>query len=70
MKNITIPQSEYDRMKKESEEYQRLRATFFVSVVHDPIEKVVEDFRDAGEYSEEFLQDLQSGLEKSSYARA
>ena len=54
-------------MRKQAEGYQKLASRLFESVIKDPIQEVVEDFRGTGLYTEAFLKDLEDGLQKSSY---
>ena len=69
MVKVEIPKTEYEQLKKQAEAYRRFAARFFESVVRDPIDQVVEDFRKTNLYPEVFLKDLESGLRKSSYLK-
>ena len=69
MAEITLPKTQYETLKRQAAAYRKLAERFFESVIRDPIEEVVEDFRKTNLYSEEFLKDLDSGLRKSSYAQ-
>ncbi len=69
MDKITISKTEYLRLKQQSAAYKRLASNFFQSMPKDSIETVVDDFRKTNLYSEEFLEDLESGLKRSSYAK-
>lgn len=69
MTKVIIPKTEYQQLKRQAEAYRRFVARFFESFIKDPIEQVVEDFRKADLYTEEFLKDLESGLRKSSYVK-
>ncbi len=66
---VTIPQKEYQLLKKQSAAYRKLAGRFFDAIVKDSVPTVVEDFRKTGLYTEGFLGDLEDGLSKSSYAR-
>ena len=67
---ITIPKTEYTRLKREAEAYRKFTAHFFQTVVKEPIEDIVKDFRKTNLYTKEFLGDLENGLRKSSYAKS
>ena len=69
MSTVTIPQKEYRKLRRQAAAYHKLAGTLFKSVVRDPVEDVVEDFRKTELYTEAFLRDLKEGLQKSSYAR-
>lgn len=69
MVKITLPKTEYEKLKRQAEAYRRFAARFFELAIQDPIDEVVEDFRKTKLYTEEFLKDLESGLRKSSYAK-
>lgn len=69
MDKIVISKIEYLRLKQQSAAYKRLASNFFESIPKDSIETVVDDFRKMDLYSEEFLEDLKSGLKRSSYAK-
>ena len=67
METITIPKTEYIRLKKISDTYHRFAEKIFENNIDDSIDDVVKDFRETGLYSTEFIEDLESGLKKSSY---
>lgn len=67
MVKVEIPKTEYEQLKKQAGAYRRFAAKFFESIIQDPIDQVVEDFRKTNLYTEEFLRDLETGLRKSSY---
>ena len=69
MAEITIPKTEYEILKKQATAYRKFVEKFFDTIIKDPIEEVVKDFRKTDLYTEEFLDDLESGLRKSSYAK-
>lgn len=69
MPNVTLPKNEYQKLKRQAEAYRRFAATIFESAIQDPISSIVEDFRKTDIYSEGFLGDLESGLQKSSIAK-
>ena len=69
MVKVAVPKTEYEKLKRQATAYRRFAEKFFESVIKDPIEEVVEDFRKTDLYTEEFLKDLENGLRKSSYAK-
>ena len=69
MATVTIPKKEYVRLKRKASAYQKIVGSFFQSVVRDPIEDVVTDFRKTAIYTDEFLKDLGNGLRKSSWGK-
>jgi len=69
MMKVTIPKEEYQKLQQQSRAYQKLAARLFESIIKDPIRDVVQDFKDTGLYSKDFLADLEAGLRKSSYAK-
>lgn len=69
MTQITLPKNEYEQLKRQAAAYRRFAAKFFESIIKDPIDQVVEDFRRTNLYAEGFLKDLESGLRKSSYTK-
>ncbi|MEK7634539.1 MAG: hypothetical protein AAB396_01475 [Patescibacteria group bacterium] len=69
MNTITIPKTEYSKLKRQAEAYKKLSSRFFESIVKDPIGEVVNDFRKTNLYAEEFLSDMEDGLRKSSCAK-
>ncbi|MBU1090067.1 hypothetical protein KKF38_04745 [Patescibacteria group bacterium] len=69
MQRITIPRAEYQKILKQAQAYQKLASSFFSTNLKNPIDDVVEDFEKTGIYSKGFLDDLRSGLGKSSYSK-
>ncbi len=69
MVKVKISKTEYEQLKKQAEDYRRFAAKFFESIIRDPVDQVVEDFRKTNLYTEEFLGDLKTGLQKSSYLK-
>ena len=69
MATITIPKTEYSKLKRQAEAYKKLSSRFFEFMVKDPIEEVINDFRKTNLYTKEFLIDLEGGLRKSSYGK-
>jgi hypothetical protein len=66
METVTIPKSEYIRLNKISEIYNRFAETVFENIIDDPIDEVVKEFRETDIYTSEFIKDLEAGLKKSS----
>lgn len=69
MANITVPKTEYKRLERESKAYRKFAERFFEFVLDDSKSDVVQDFRETDLYSEDFLKDLEKGLEKSTYGK-
>lgn len=69
MMTITLPKTEYRRLQRQAQAYRRTAAKFFELFIKDPVEEVVEDFRQTNLYTNAFLKNLESGLRKSSYAK-
>ncbi|NCT00232.1 hypothetical protein CO116_00235 [Candidatus Falkowbacteria bacterium CG_4_9_14_3_um_filter_38_19] len=69
MVKVSLPKTEYEKLKRQATAYREVAEKFFELIVKDPIEEVVEDFRKTNLYTEDFLRDLESGLRQSSYAK-
>lgn len=69
MVKVTLPKNEYEQLKRQAKAYQKFTAKLFESVIQDPIEEVIKDFRKTNLYTEEFLKSLESGLRESSYSK-
>lgn len=69
MKSVVISKNEYSKLKKQADAYKRLSSRLFESLIKDPIEEIMNDFRRADLYTNEFLADLEKGLRKSSFAK-
>lgn len=70
MNKVAIPKNEYKTLRRQANAYKKLMGKLFEEVIRDPVKEVVEDFRRTDLYAKEFLQDLEDGLRKSSYARS
>jgi hypothetical protein len=70
MQTITIPKTQYQQILQQAKAYQKLASSFFADKLKNSVDDVVNDFEKIGIYSKEFLEDLQSGLEKSSYLKS
>lgn len=66
---ISVPKREYMRLKKQARAYRILAAKVFALPIRNPIDEVIEDFKETELYSEKFLADMEDGLKKSSYAK-
>ena len=66
---ITIPKEQFLRLQQQAKAYRSYLSTIFELPLKDPIDEVVADFRQTNLYSEPFLDDLEDGLRKSSYAK-
>lgn len=69
MATVTIPKITYERLKRHAEAYRRFAANFFEAAIRDPIGEITDDFRKTTLYTEEFLNDLEAGLRKSSLGK-
>lgn len=69
MSSVTLPKNEYQKLKKQAEAYRKFASQVFEIVIQDPIPSIVDDFRKTNMYSDNFLNDLESGLRKSSIAK-
>jgi hypothetical protein len=67
MNQVTISESEYLTLKKHSESYKKLVSEFYGTIINDPIQNVVNDFKNTDLYTDGFIKDLENGLKKSSY---
>ena len=69
MKTIMVSKEEYQKLKQQAKAYQKLTGQLFRSVLRDPVQEVVEDFRKTNLYEKGFLEDLGNGLRESSYMK-
>ncbi len=69
MSNVTLSKAEYRKLKQQADAYKKITKRIFESVIRAPLEEVVEDFRQTELYTDDFLEDLEEGLSKSSYAK-
>lgn len=69
MIQITVPKTEYEQLSKQAAAYRKFTAEFFESIIKDPIDQIIKDFRNTTLYTEKFLEDLEDGLRKSSYSK-
>ena len=70
MSNVTLSKAEYRKLKQQADAYKKITKRIFESVIRAPLEEVIEDFRQTELYTDDFLEDLEKGLRKSSYAKA
>ena len=66
---VILPKTEYENLKRQAEAYRKIAADFFGAVARNPIDEIVSDFKKTDLYSDEFLHDLEDGLNKSSYLK-
>ncbi len=64
---VTLSKDEFNRLKQQAAAYRFLATKVFELPLQDPIENVVKDFEATGLYTDEFFEDLTTGLRKSSY---
>ncbi len=69
METITIPKKEYKKLVSKANAYDKLAKDFFESVVEDSVEKVASDFTKTDLYTQDFINDLKEGLNKSSFSK-
>lgn len=69
MGTITISKIEYQQLRKQATAYRNMVTKLHQFVLRDSVANVVKDFKATGLYSQAFLKDLESGLNKSSYSR-
>ncbi len=70
MDTIVIPKTEYRRLRRQAGAYQKIAGKFNALVLRDSAGEVAGDFKKTGIYTDQFIRDLETGLRKSSYARA
>jgi hypothetical protein len=66
---ITINKSEYLSLKKDATAYRKLATSFFERAIKDPVSETVAEFKKTKLYNQDFLNDLENGLRKSSYGK-
>ncbi len=71
LKNVTLAETEYKRLRQVAERYQMLRKIFELDFFASPsttnTRKIIKEFRATGLYSEVFLKSLSRGLKESDY---
>ena len=70
MDTIVIPKTEYRRLRREADAYKKIAGGLNALILHDSVSEAVDDFKKTGLYTDEFISDLETGLRRSSYARA
>ena len=65
---VTLPKQQYLRLKQQAQAYRSMTARMFELPLRDPIDEVIDDFKATNLYIDEFLEDLEDGLRKSSYS--
>ena len=68
MATVRVTEKEYERLSRQARAFRLFAAHVFASMLRDPVEEVVGDFRATGKYTPKFLVDLEDGLQKSSFA--
>jgi len=69
MAGITLSKTEYERLTRQAEAYRRLAQRFFEAALYGSAQEVVDDFKQTKLYTDEFINDLETGLKKSSYGK-
>ena len=67
MSEVAISKEEYRQLKQQAKAYKKLTGHLFEFVIRDRVEDVVKDFRKTKLYTNEFIKELEDGLQKSSY---
>lgn len=62
MSTVTISKNEYINLVCQAKAYQNLASNFATQIIRRPIVSILENFRNTGRYNEEFLSDLEDGL--------
>lgn len=62
MTTITIPKTKYQIIVRQASAYRKMVSNFASQVIETPIRNVVDNFYATGKYSQEFLKDLEEGL--------
>ncbi|MFH1192252.1 MAG: hypothetical protein V1655_02135 [bacterium] len=69
MDKITISKVRYAQLKKQADAYKKFVSQFYTLAIKDPINEVINDLKKTNLYSDEFINDIEDGLRKSSYAK-
>ncbi len=70
MATVTISKNEYLKLRKQANAYQKMAGRLFEAIIKDPVKETVYDFRKTNLYTKRFLNDLEKGLSRSSYAKS
>lgn len=63
MITVTIPKNEYLNLVSQAKAYQKIASNFASQVIEKPVSGIINNFRNTGKYNEEFLKDLEDGLQ-------
>ena len=63
MTTVTIPKSEYLNLVSQAKAYQKIASNFASQVIEKPVSSIIANFRNTGRYNENFLKDLEDGLQ-------
>lgn len=69
MDTIAIPKTEYRRLRRQADAYKKIAGNLNELLLRDSVSELADDFRKTGLYAEEFVDDLQKGLRRSSYGK-
>ncbi|MBM2814062.1 MAG: hypothetical protein HW421_824 [Ignavibacteria bacterium] len=64
---VLLMKDEYETLLLQAKAYQSLVKSFHENIIQATAKSVTDDFRNTGLYTDGFLEDLEKGLEKSSY---
>ncbi|OGZ33878.1 MAG: hypothetical protein A3I88_01135 [Candidatus Portnoybacteria bacterium RIFCSPLOWO2_12_FULL_39_9] len=71
---ITLPKTEYLRLRRIADLFEVVRKLFEVDFFAEPptkdSKKIIKEFQKTGLYNEAFLKSLEKGLKESSYFRS
>jgi len=69
MEYVTLSKKEFKKLTSKANAYDKLAKSFFHNIVNEPVEIVVNDFKNTNLYSNAFIKDLEESLRKSSYVK-
>ena len=69
MQKIAIPKTEYHRLRRQADAYKKIAGDLSELLLRDSVSELADDFRKTGLYTEEFVDDLERGLRRSSYQK-
>ncbi len=67
--SVSLSKHEYIRLKQQARAYRILVTKITELQMKDPLDEVVEDFKNTNLYTKNFLDDFESGLRRSSYSK-
>ncbi len=70
MDKIAIPKIEYRRLRRQADAYKKIAGNLNELLLRDSVSELTRDFRKTGLYTDDFVDDLERGLRRSSYGKA